>query len=199
MRRQVLVQGSVTNGRLTWGVQRELVGRWELVVLDRPGFPPGPTVEWSTSRPMRTGSSSGSSPATSLRSLLRCHRLPPRGCACSGALLADGDRAARATSAGRGHPAADEFAARAMRLWREEQEPEAFLRISCRWLTRRSLRRDLRRPRETSTPSGRCFRAPVIPSQPAPVSTTFSPTSCAEQTCLNCGRTAGRTVVTRGG
>ena len=29
----VLVHGSLTNGALTWGAQRELADRWELVVV----------------------------------------------------------------------------------------------------------------------------------------------------------------------
>ena len=45
MGRLVLVHGSVTNGAMTWGAQRPLAERWELVVLDRPGFAPGPAVE----------------------------------------------------------------------------------------------------------------------------------------------------------
>jgi pimeloyl-ACP methyl ester carboxylesterase len=43
--RVVLVHGSVTGGRATWPAQRPLRDRWELVVLTRPGFPPGPPVE----------------------------------------------------------------------------------------------------------------------------------------------------------
>lgn len=46
MQRLVLVHGSVTAGRATWtAVRRALRDRHELVVLDRPGFPPGPPVE----------------------------------------------------------------------------------------------------------------------------------------------------------
>ena len=45
MERLVLVHGSVTGGRPTWGAQRPLSRRFELVVLDRPGFPPGPPIE----------------------------------------------------------------------------------------------------------------------------------------------------------
>ena len=45
MGRLVLVHGSVTNGAMTWGAQRPLAERWELIVLDRPGFAPGPAVE----------------------------------------------------------------------------------------------------------------------------------------------------------
>ena len=42
MERLVLVHGSVVNGRTTWSAQRPLADRFELVVLDRPGFPPNP-------------------------------------------------------------------------------------------------------------------------------------------------------------
>jgi len=42
--RVVLVHGSVANGDATWGAQRPLAARWEVVVLNRPGFPPGPPV-----------------------------------------------------------------------------------------------------------------------------------------------------------
>ena len=45
MERLVLVHGSVVNGRATWSAQRSLADRFELVVLDRPGFPPNPPAE----------------------------------------------------------------------------------------------------------------------------------------------------------
>ncbi len=45
MERLVLVHGSVTNGATTWGAQRPLGQHYELLVLERPGFPPGPPVE----------------------------------------------------------------------------------------------------------------------------------------------------------
>lgn len=45
MERIVLVHGSVVGGRGTWSAQRPLAERFELVVLDRPGFPPNPPVE----------------------------------------------------------------------------------------------------------------------------------------------------------
>lgn len=44
MTRVVLVHGSVTNGDAAWRAQRPLAERWELVVVNRPGFPPGPPV-----------------------------------------------------------------------------------------------------------------------------------------------------------
>jgi pimeloyl-ACP methyl ester carboxylesterase len=46
MERAVLVHGSVSNGRATWVAQRRgLRDHLELVVLERPGFPPGPDVD----------------------------------------------------------------------------------------------------------------------------------------------------------
>src|SRR3954453_18855555 len=43
--RLLLVHGSVANGALTWGAQRPLAERFELVIPNRRGFPPGPDVE----------------------------------------------------------------------------------------------------------------------------------------------------------
>jgi pimeloyl-ACP methyl ester carboxylesterase len=43
--RLLLVHGSVGNGDLTWNAQRPLDARFELVVPNRRGFPPGPDVE----------------------------------------------------------------------------------------------------------------------------------------------------------
>jgi pimeloyl-ACP methyl ester carboxylesterase len=45
MERLVLVHGSVRNGDFAWARQRELAARFELVVLNRPGFPPNPPEE----------------------------------------------------------------------------------------------------------------------------------------------------------
>lgn len=43
--RLLLVHGSVVNGDATWAAQRPLADRFELVVPNRRGFPPGPPVE----------------------------------------------------------------------------------------------------------------------------------------------------------
>jgi pimeloyl-ACP methyl ester carboxylesterase len=43
--RLVLVHGSVVGGRPTWRGQLPLGGQFELLVLDRPGFPPNPPVD----------------------------------------------------------------------------------------------------------------------------------------------------------
>lgn len=45
MERLVLVHGSVLGARGTWGAQRPLADRFELIAVERPGFPPGPPVE----------------------------------------------------------------------------------------------------------------------------------------------------------
>jgi pimeloyl-ACP methyl ester carboxylesterase len=43
--RILFVHGSVVNGDLTWAAQRPLAVRFELVIPNRRGFPPGPDVE----------------------------------------------------------------------------------------------------------------------------------------------------------
>ena len=45
MTRLTFLHGSVTNAGRSWGRQRELAGRYELFLPNRPGFPPGPPVE----------------------------------------------------------------------------------------------------------------------------------------------------------
>jgi pimeloyl-ACP methyl ester carboxylesterase len=45
MERLVLVHGSVVGGRGTWAAQRPLAERFELVVVERPGFSPNPPVD----------------------------------------------------------------------------------------------------------------------------------------------------------
>ena len=41
----MLVHGSVIGGRGTWAAQRALADRFELVLVERPGFPPNPPVD----------------------------------------------------------------------------------------------------------------------------------------------------------
>ena len=43
--RIVFVHGSVMGGRPTWSGQRALAERFELEILERPGFPPNPPVD----------------------------------------------------------------------------------------------------------------------------------------------------------
>ncbi len=44
--RIVFVHGSVMGGRPTWSGQRELGDRFRLEILERPGFPPNPPVDY---------------------------------------------------------------------------------------------------------------------------------------------------------
>jgi pimeloyl-ACP methyl ester carboxylesterase len=44
-KRIVFVHGSVANGDAAWSAQRQLADRFDLLVLNRPGFPPNPPVE----------------------------------------------------------------------------------------------------------------------------------------------------------
>ena len=130
MGRLVLVHGSVTNGAMTWGGQRELAHRWELVVLDRPGFPPGPPVDrvdfdsdasWLAGL-LEPGDHLCAHSYGGVVALLAAARVPVLG---SLTVIEP-----PATSVARGVPAADEFAAGAERLWAEgPEDPEAFLRV----------------------------------------------------------------------
>lgn len=129
MHRLVLVHGSVTNGAMTWGGQRELADRWELVVLDRPGFPPGPPVArvdfeehagWLAPR-LRPGDHLCGHSYGGVVSMLAAARY--------GALRSLIVIEPPATAVARGNPAADAFAAGAIELWRDgPREPEGFLR-----------------------------------------------------------------------
>jgi pimeloyl-ACP methyl ester carboxylesterase len=129
MQRLVLVHGSVMNGAATWRRQRELADRYDLVVLSRPGFPPGPTVErvdfeqdavWVRER-LEPGDHLCGHSYGGVVSLLAAARFPELR-----SLTVIEPPATRVAS---GHPAADAFAAGALELWsRGPSEPEAFLR-----------------------------------------------------------------------
>jgi pimeloyl-ACP methyl ester carboxylesterase len=128
--RVLLVHGSVVNGDLTWSAQRPLAERFELVVPNRRGFPPGPGIErvdfedeaaWLEQfvdpGMHLVGHSYGG--VIALFAAARCaERLrsltviePP------------------AFGLARGNPEADAFVARARRLWEHgPREPDAFLR-----------------------------------------------------------------------
>jgi len=129
VRRLVLVHGSVTNGAMTWGAQRPLAERWELVVLDRPGFPPGPAVDrvdfeldadWLIAL-LRPGDHLCGHSYGGVVALLAAAAFP-----ALGSLTVIEPPATRAAA---GVSAADEFGAGAERTWREgPDDPEAFLR-----------------------------------------------------------------------
>jgi pimeloyl-ACP methyl ester carboxylesterase len=137
--RLVLVHGSVLNGARTWAAQRPLAERYELVVLDRPGFPPGPEVErvdfeqdaeWLAQR-LRTGDHLCGHSYGGIVCLLA---------AASGAALRSLTVVEPpATTVAAGQAAADAFAAGAERLWRDgPEDEESFLRafleaVRSRW------------------------------------------------------------------
>ncbi|HEX4929462.1 MAG TPA: alpha/beta hydrolase [Gaiellaceae bacterium] len=133
MARLVLVHGSVTNGQMTWSAQQALADRWELVVLDRPGFPPGPPVErvdfaehaeWLTGQLRPDDHLCGHSYG-GVVSLLAAARVE--------ALRSLTVIEPPATAVARGNPAADAFAAGAIELWRDgPRDPDAFLRLFLR-------------------------------------------------------------------
>jgi len=45
--RIILIHGAVTNGGAAWSKQRALADRWQLVVVNRPGFAPNPSADLS--------------------------------------------------------------------------------------------------------------------------------------------------------
>ena len=130
MERLVLVHGSVVGGRGTWAAQRPLEERFELLVVERPGFPPNPLVDrvdfeqdaGLVAELLRDGDHlvghsyggvisllAASSSADLLASLTVIE--PP------------------ATSVGRGRPAVDEFAAKGREVYASpKDDAEAFLR-----------------------------------------------------------------------
>src|SRR5207247_4944810 len=127
--RAVLVHGSVANGAATWEGQLRLADRYELVVPDRPGFPPNPPVErldFEEQAPLiaellgdgahlvghSTAASSPCSPPASRPDVVRSLVLlePP------------------AVGVASGNAAVDAFAAAAQEHWRSgPAEPRAFL------------------------------------------------------------------------
>ena len=129
MGRLVLVHGSVTNGALTGGAQRPLAERRELVVLDRPGFAPGPPVDrvdferdagWLVEL-LRPGDHVCGHSYGGVVALLAGASFPMLG---SLTVIEP-----PATNAAAGVPAADEFGAGAERMWREgPADAELFLR-----------------------------------------------------------------------
>jgi pimeloyl-ACP methyl ester carboxylesterase len=129
--RVVLVHGSVANGRATWGsVLEPLAQRFEVVVLNRPGFPPNPEPEpvdfdeharlvAEVLEPSAhvVGHSYGG-----VISLLAAALRPDR---VRSLVVAEPP----AFGVARGHPAVEDFVARSAEHWASgPREPEAFLR-----------------------------------------------------------------------
>ena len=131
--RLLLVHGSVVNGDATWSAQQPLGKRFELVVPNRRGFPPGPDAERIDFE----------DEAVWLEQLLE--RVPGSGAHLVGhsyggviALLAAARRPELVRSltvieppclrVARGDPVVDAFTAASERLWDEVSDPEEFLR-----------------------------------------------------------------------
>jgi pimeloyl-ACP methyl ester carboxylesterase len=128
--RLVLVHGSVVNGEVTWTAQRPLAERFELVVPNRRGFPPGPDVDrvdfddeaawleqWLLPGTHLAGHSYGG-----VIALLAAARRPEL---VRSLTVVEPPAFALA----RGVPAVDAFVAGGDRLWNEgPRDPEAFLR-----------------------------------------------------------------------
>jgi pimeloyl-ACP methyl ester carboxylesterase len=132
MERVVLVHGSVVGGAGTWSAQRPLAERFELVVLERPGFPPGPPVErvdfeadaiW-VAELLRPGDHLVGHSYGGVICLLAAARRPE-------ALTSLAVIEPPCTSVALDVPAVREFAEGGARLWAEgpRDDPEAFLRM----------------------------------------------------------------------
>jgi pimeloyl-ACP methyl ester carboxylesterase len=126
--RVVLLHGSVVNGDATWAAQRPLADRFELVVPNRRGFPPGPDVERVDYEDEAVWLDRFLEPGTHLV-----------GHSYGGviALLAAARRPELLRSltvveppcllVARGNPAVDAWAEQSERLWEEAEDPAEFL------------------------------------------------------------------------
>jgi pimeloyl-ACP methyl ester carboxylesterase len=128
--RLLLVHGSVVGGEATWGAQRPLAERFDLVIPDRRGFPPNPPVEHVDFEDEAAWLEDWLEPGTHLVghsyggviSLLAAARRPE----LLGSLTVVEPPA---FGVARGVPAVDEFVRVSQAHWDEgPHEPEAFLR-----------------------------------------------------------------------
>lgn len=128
--RLLLVHGSVVNGETTWAAQRPLAERFELVVPNRRGFPPGPDVE----RVDFEDEAAWLEPLVAPGTHLVGHSYGGVISLLAGALYADRLRSLTvveppAFRIARGNEAADAFVAGGVALWeRGPRDPDAFLR-----------------------------------------------------------------------
>jgi pimeloyl-ACP methyl ester carboxylesterase len=128
--RLLFVHGSVGSGDQTWSAQKPLASRFELIVPNRRGFPPGPDVErvdfedeavW-LERLLEPGTHVVGQSYGGVISLLAAARHPER--VRSLTVIEP-----PAFGVARGVAAVEAFVARSHALWREgPQDPEAFLR-----------------------------------------------------------------------
>lgn len=137
MERVVLVHGSVTGAAATWAAQRQLRDRWQLVVLERPGFPPGPPVERLdfeehaelVMEALAGGAHLVGHSYGGVISLLAAARAPEL--VRSLTVIEP-----PAMGVARGHPAVERFVGEAIAWWRDgpRNDPEAFLRGFLRYV-----------------------------------------------------------------
>ena len=128
--RVLLVHGSVVNGDATWAAQQPLAERFELVIPNRRGFPPGPDVESVDYEDEAAWLDGFIEPGTHLVG----HSYG--GVIALFAAAQFADRLASLTvieppalAVARGNPVVDDFAARSTLLWESgPHDPEAFLR-----------------------------------------------------------------------
>lgn len=131
MERLVLVHGSVVGGGPTWSAQLPLAERFELVVLDRPGFPPNPPIDRVDfdndanliCEEIRVGDHLVGHSYGGVITLLAASRRPD---AIRSLTVVEPP----ATRVALGDPVVDRFAADAVEWWANgpTEDPEAFLR-----------------------------------------------------------------------
>ncbi len=129
--RLVLVHGSVMGGRPTWSAQRALNDRFDVVVLERPGFPPNPPVarvDFDEDAVLVAGELGDGAHLVG-------HSYGGVVCLLAAALRPDAVRSLTvieppATRVARGNPTADEFTRLGVEWWETgpRDDPEAFLR-----------------------------------------------------------------------
>jgi pimeloyl-ACP methyl ester carboxylesterase len=128
--RVLLVHGSVVNGDATWAAQRPLEERFELVIPNRRGFPPGPDVESVDYEDEAMWLDAFLEPGTHLVG----HSYGGVIALLAAARFADRIRSLTvieppALAVARGNPVADEFAARSTLFWESgPHDPEEFVR-----------------------------------------------------------------------
>src|SRR5712691_3196258 len=127
--RLLLVHGSVVNAELTWSAQKPLAERFEIVVPNRRGFPPGPEVERVDFEDEAVWLEQFVEPRTHLVG----HSYGGVISLFAAARYADRLRSLTvieppALGLARGNPAADAFVAGGIELWEHgPREPDAFL------------------------------------------------------------------------
>jgi pimeloyl-ACP methyl ester carboxylesterase len=126
----LLVHGSVVNGEATWAAQRPLAERFELIVPNRRGFPPGPDADHVDFEDDAVWLAQFVEPGTHLVG----HSYGGVIALFAAARYADHIRSLTlieppAFAIARGNPAADAFVAGGVELWEHgPRDPAAFLR-----------------------------------------------------------------------